>query len=67
MTENASLKGYFHYINSDVGLFNNNNFASTADPNARQATTQYVGKLEWAQKILANWDYRISGSIYQRA
>ena len=65
LTENASLKGIFHYINSDAGLFNNNNFASTADPNARQATTQYVGKLEWEQKILANWDYRISGSIYK--
>jgi vitamin B12 transporter len=65
VTENAGLKGIFHFINSDAGLFNNNNFASTADPNARQATTQYVGKLEWEQKIMANWDYRISGSIYK--
>jgi len=65
LTENASLKGIFHYIDSDAGLFNNNNFASTPDPNARQATTQYVGKLEWEQKILANWDYRISGSIFK--
>jgi len=65
LTENASLKGIFHYINSDVGLFNNNNFASTPDPNARQATTQYVGKVEWEQKIMANWDYRISGSLYK--
>lgn len=65
LTENAILKGIFHYINSDVGLFNNNNFASTADPNARQATTQYVGKLEWEQKIMANWDYRITGSLYK--
>ena len=65
VTENASLKGIFHFINGDVGLFNNNNFASMPDPNAREATTQYVGKLEWEQKILANWDYRISGSIYK--
>ena len=65
LTEDASLKGIFHYIDSDAGLFNNNNFASTPDPNARQATTQYVGKLEWEQKILANWDYRISGSIFK--
>ncbi len=65
LTENTSLKGIFHFINSRVGLFNNNNFASTADPNARQATTQYVGKLEWEQKIMSNWDYRISGSIYK--
>jgi vitamin B12 transporter len=65
VTENASLKGIFNFINGDVGLFNNNNFASMPDPNAREATTQYVGKLDWEQKILANWDYRISGSIYK--
>jgi vitamin B12 transporter len=65
VTENASLKGIFNFINGNVGLFNNNNFASMPDPNARQATTQYVGKLEWEQKILANWDYRISGSLYK--
>ena len=65
VTENANLTGIFHFINTRVGLFNNNNFASVPDPNARQATTQYVGKLEWAQKILANWDYRIFGAIYK--
>ena len=65
VTENANLTAIFHFINTRVGLFNSNNFASTADPNARQATTQYVGKLEWAQKIMANWDYRIFGSIYK--
>jgi vitamin B12 transporter len=65
LTENANLTGIFHFINTRVGLFNNNNFASVPDPNARQATTQYVGKLEWAQKILANWDYRIFGAIYK--
>ena len=65
LTENTSLKGIFHFINSRAGLFNNNNFAATADPNARQATTQYVAKLEWLQKIMPNWDYRISGSFYK--
>ncbi|HXV80145.1 MAG TPA: TonB-dependent receptor [Candidatus Binatia bacterium] len=65
VTENANLKGIFHFINSDTGLFNNNNFASVPDPNARQDTTQYVAKLEWLQKIMANWDYRISGSFYK--
>jgi vitamin B12 transporter len=65
LTENAGLKGIFHFIKSNVGLFNNNNFASMPDPNARQDTTQYVGKLEWEQKIMSNWDYRISGSIYR--
>ena len=65
VTENASLKGIFHFIKSDVGLFNNNNFAAQPDPNARQATTQYVSKLEWEQKIFRNWDYRISGSMFK--
>ena len=65
VTEDANLTGIFHFINTRVGLFNNNNFASVPDPNARQATTQYVGKLEWAQKIMANWDYRVFGAIYK--
>jgi vitamin B12 transporter len=65
VTENASLKGIFHFIKSDGGLYNNNNFASQPDPNARQATTQYVTKLEWDQKIFRNWDYRISGSMFK--
>ena len=30
LTEDASLKGIFHFIKTDVGLFNSNNFASTA-------------------------------------
>jgi vitamin B12 transporter len=65
VTENANLKGIFHFIKSDGGLYNNNNFASQPDPNARQATTQYVTKLEWEQRIFRNWDYRISGSMFK--
>jgi vitamin B12 transporter len=65
VTKSANLTGIFHFINSRVGLFNNNNFASVPDPNARQATTQYVAKLEWLQKIMANWDYRVSGSFFK--
>jgi vitamin B12 transporter len=65
VTENTSLKGIFHFLKSDGGLYNNNNFASQPDPNARQATTQYVTKLEWEQKIFQNWDYRISGSMFK--
>ena len=65
VTENASLKGIFHFVKTDLGLFNNNNFASQPDPNAREASTQYLGKLEWEQKILKNWDYRISGSMFK--
>jgi vitamin B12 transporter len=64
-SEDTSLKGIFHFIKTDLGLFNNNNFASQPDPNAREATTQYLGKLEWEQKILKNWDYRIAGSMFK--
>ncbi len=64
-TDDASLKGIFHFVKTDRGLFNNNNFAAQPDPNAREAATQYLGKLEWEQKILKNWDYRISGSMFK--
>ena len=65
VTQDASLKGIFNFIKGEVGLFNNNNFASMPDPNARQTTTQYMNKVEWEQKILPNWDYRIWGSLYK--
>ena len=65
VTEDASLKGIFRFGDTDVGLYNNNNFASVPDPNAREATTQYLGKVEWEHKFLRNWDYRISGSMFK--
>jgi vitamin B12 transporter len=65
VTEDASLKGIFQFIKTDVGLFNNNNFAAQPDPNAREADIQYISKLEWVQKILPRWDYRISGSLFK--
>jgi vitamin B12 transporter len=65
LTEQASLKGIFHFVKNDLGLFNSNNFASQPDPNAREASTQYLGKLEWEHRILGNWDYRISGSVFK--
>jgi vitamin B12 transporter len=64
-TENAHLTGIFHFFKNDLGLYNSNNFASQPDSNAREASTQYIGKLEWEQKILASWDYRVSGSFFK--
>ena len=64
-TKDTSLKGIFRFAKADVGLFNNNNFASQPDPNAREVSTQYLGKLEWEQKILKNWDYRVAGSMFK--
>jgi vitamin B12 transporter len=65
LTEQASLKGIFHFVKNDLGLLNSNNFASQPDPNAREASTQYLAKLEWEHRILGNWDYRISGSVFK--
>jgi vitamin B12 transporter len=68
LTEDATIKGIFQFVKTDLGLFNNNNFApgNPGDPNAREATEEYLGKLEWEQKIFSNWDYRISGSIFKQ-
>ncbi len=66
LTEDSALKGIFHFVKTDLGLFNSNNFiAGATDPNARQALTQYLGKLEWQQRIQQGWNYRISGSIFK--
>jgi len=65
LTEDAALKGLFRFLKTDLGLFNSNNFVPMPDPNAREALSQYLGKLEWEQRILKKWDYRISGSIFK--
>jgi vitamin B12 transporter len=67
LTDDTSLKGIFRFVKTDLGLFNNNNFVpgNPGDPNAREAVEQYLGKLEWEQRIFKNWDYRISGSIFK--
>ena len=66
-TDDTSLKGIFHFTKTDTGLFNSNNFVAPnrGDPNAREELRQYLGKLEWEQKIFKEWDYRVSGSIFK--
>jgi vitamin B12 transporter len=65
-TDDTNLKGIFRFIKTDLGLFNSNNFVPGArDPNSREATSQYLGKLEWEQRIMKEWDYRVSGSIFK--
>jgi vitamin B12 transporter len=65
VTADSTVKGFFRFLKTDVGLFNNNNFQPVPDPNAREAVTQYLGKLEWEQRILPGWDYRVSGSMFK--
>lgn len=65
LTEDTSIKGIFRFVKTDLGNFNSNSFIPLPDPNARDATTQIVGKLEWQQQIFKGWDYRIAGSIFK--
>ena len=67
LTNDTTVKGIFHFVKTDLGLFNSNNFlpGNPGDPNAREGAEQYLGKLEWEQKIFPGWDYRISGSIFK--
>jgi vitamin B12 transporter len=66
VTDDALLKGIFRFNKTAVGLFNSNNFVPGGrDPNSREAVTQYLGKIEWEQRILKEWDYRIAGSIFK--
>ncbi|MBI3062249.1 MAG: TonB-dependent receptor, partial [Deltaproteobacteria bacterium] len=67
VTENALLRGIFHFRKTDLGNFNNNNFnaAGAGDPNARLNDTEYIFKFDWEQQLLSNWDYRLSGSQFK--
>jgi len=64
LTDDTNVKGIFHFVKTDLGLFNSNNFlpGNPGDPNAREGAEQYLGKLEWEQKIFPSWDYRISSA-----
>src|SRR2546427_633874 len=53
------------YGSQAIGGVNNFLPGTPGDPNAREAAEQYLGKLEWEQKIFPGWDYRISGSIFK--
>jgi vitamin B12 transporter len=66
-TDDATLRGIFHFTKSDTGLFNSNNFVhgDRGDPNARDELERYLGKLEWEQRITQAWDYRIAGSTFK--
>lgn len=65
-TEGTLLRGIFHFRQTDLGIFNNNNFvAGAGDPNARENVTDYIFKLDWEQKLLSNWDFRLSGSEFK--
>jgi vitamin B12 transporter len=58
----GSLRGFFRYGDAKIGLFNNKNYLSLPDPNARQLESAVLVKGEWEQTIGASFDYRIAGA-----
>lgn len=65
LTKDTSLQGIFRFVKTAEGLFNSNNFIPLPDPNARQALSQILAKLEWKQQVHQGWDYRLSGSVFK--
>ena len=59
----GSLKGIFNMTDTKLGLVNNNNAASVLDPNANENDQHFTGQLQWEQRVLPTWDYRISFGI----
>ena len=60
--EEGTLRGFFRYTDTEVGLFNSNNFAGVQDPNAYQKADFLLLKGEWEHEPIENFIYRLSGS-----
>ena len=58
--EQATARLFFRYVNSEIGLVNNNNYLAAPDPNARQNDELVVVKGEWEQALLPELDLRLS-------
>jgi len=58
--EQATARLLFRYVNSEIGLVNNNNYLAAPDPNARQNDEIAVVKGEWEQALLPELDLRLS-------
>lgn len=56
------LRGFFRYGDAKVGLFNNKNYLSLPDANARQLENFVLAKGEWEQTIGTAFNYRIAGA-----
>ncbi len=63
LLERGTLRGFFRYQDSTVGLFNNLNFLSVPDPNARFSEERYLFKGEWEHRPVANLMYRVAGAV----
>jgi vitamin B12 transporter len=65
LLEHGTLRGFFRYNDSNLGLFNNLNFLPqpTPDPNARFSDEIYLLKGEWEHRPVESFTYRIAGSV----
>lgn len=61
-TPQGWLRGFFRYSGAKVGLFNNNNFLSGPDPDARQRTDFVLLKGEWEHVLADAFSYRLAGA-----
>jgi vitamin B12 transporter len=63
--EHGTLRGFWRFANSSLGLANNNigaGLGSFVDPDARENDEFYMTKIEWEHEALKNLSYRVSGS-----
>jgi len=56
------VRGFFRYGDAKVGLFNNKNFLSVPDLNARQLENFVLAKGEWEHTIGDAFNYRVAGA-----
>ncbi len=60
VNEQATARLLFRYVNTEIGLVNNNNYLAAPDPNARQKDQVAVVKGEWEHALLPELDLRLS-------
>ncbi|HXQ22437.1 MAG TPA: TonB-dependent receptor plug domain-containing protein, partial [Candidatus Acidoferrales bacterium] len=63
LVEHGTLRGFFRYNDSTLGLFNNLSFLSIPDPNARFSDERYLLKGEWEHRPFDSLSYRLAGSV----
>jgi vitamin B12 transporter len=63
LLEHGTLRGFFRYIDSNLGLVNNLNYLGMPDPNARYSDELYLVKGEWEHRPVESFSYRVAGSV----
>lgn len=58
----GTFRHFFRYTDAKIGLFNNKNYLSVPDLNARQLTNSGFWKGEWEHTLLDAFNYRFAGS-----